>query len=183
MDGDTETDITSAPKAAKGATVKLELTPDATPGAGSALTALTVTGQEHSDAEIELTDETPEGSNKVVRTFIMPEEAVDVNVTFKNIQTITTEKETVTVAYGDTANVGASAKGEAKLTYASSDENIVKVDASGKLTPVNVGSAIVTVTADETPTDGTNYLGATKDVPVTVTQRPLTVTAADKEKT
>ena len=63
------------------------------------------------------------------------------------------------------------------LTWSSSNENVVKVDDSGKLTPVGAGTAKITVTSKEKDANG-NLLTATCDVTVSTT---LSV-KLDKEK-
>lgn len=49
---------------------------------------------------------------------------------------------------------GTEYKGSEHLTWSSSDESVVTVDASGKLTPVAAGEATITVTSVETDADG-----------------------------
>lgn len=49
---------------------------------------------------------------------------------------------------------GTEYKGSEHLTWSSSDERVVTVDASGKLTPVAAGEATITVTSVETDADG-----------------------------
>lgn len=80
------------------------------------------------------------------------------------------------VAMGKTVALGAKASGGGELTYKSSNAEVAKVGTGGKITPVNVGTAEVTVTAAETD----NYESATKTVKVTVTKGTQAVTASGK---
>ena len=84
----------------------------------------------------------------------------------KKAQAITVAKASLSVAMGKTATVSAKTSGDGALTYKSSNAKVVKVNSkTGKLTPVKVGTAKVTVTA--AATDGFNK--ATKTVTVKVT--------------
>lgn len=80
----------------------------------------------------------------------------------KKTQTITASNKSV--AMGKTLKLGAKTNGNGKLTYKSSNTAIVKVDSTGKLTPVKVGKATITIKAAETST----HKSATKKVTVTV---------------
>ncbi len=75
----------------------------------------------------------------------------------------------VTMAYGDAAKaIGASTStGYAgTLSYASGNENIATVDATGKVTAVATGSTTITITA---PADANNlYTAASREINVTV---------------
>lgn len=72
------------------------------------------------------------------------------------------------VAMGKTASLGATVTaGAGKLSYRSSDESVVRVSSSGKLTPVGVGTATVTITA---AANG-DWKKATAAVTVTVTEK------------
>ncbi|MBR3235657.1 MAG: hypothetical protein IKG11_08575 [Atopobiaceae bacterium] len=101
-----------------------------------------------------------------------------VTVSAKQTQTITASD--VTATYGDTGvKINASTTGDGGLSYAIKSGDAVTVDASGNLTIVKAGSAIITVTAAETDT----YAQATKDVNVTVNTKAMTVSAEDVNAT
>ena len=71
------------------------------------------------------------------------------------------------VAMGKTVALAAKrTKGSGKLTYKSSNTSIIKVNASGIVTPVKAGKAKVTITAAST----SNWEKATRVVAVTVTK-------------
>ena len=100
--------------------------------------------------------------------------SVKVTVSAKSAQTITASD--VTATYGDTGKkIEASTTGDGGLSYAVKSGDAVTVDASGNLTIVKAGSAVITVTAAETDT----YAQATKDVNVTVNTKAMTVSAED----
>jgi hypothetical protein len=86
----------------------------------------------------------------------------------KPTQTITANDMSVT--FGVTGKrVKARTSGDGTLSYALKSGDAVTVDpATGELTIVSVGTAVITVTAAETD----NYAAATKDVTVTVMQVP-----------
>ena len=89
----------------------------------------------------------------------------------KAAQTITASD--VTATYGDTGKkIEASTTGDGGLSYAVKSGDAVTVDASGNLTIVKAGSAVITVTAAETDT----YAQATKDVNVTAVSVPVHTT-------
>jgi surface protein len=98
----------------------------------------------------------------------------------KATQTVTASN--VSVAMGKTAQVvatasaGGSPSAAGKLTYKTSDATVAKVSASGKVTPVKVGTAKVTIVAAETG----NYRSAKKTVTVTVVKGTQVVAASDK---
>ena len=97
-----------------------------------------------------------------------------VTVSAKSAQTITASN--VTATYGDTGvKINASTTGDGGLSYMVKSGDAVTVDASGNLTIVKVGTAVITVTAAETAT----YAQATKDVNVTVNTKAMTVSAED----
>ena len=81
----------------------------------------------------------------------------------KATQTISASN--VTATYGDTGvKINASTTGDGGLSYVVKSGDAVTVDASGNLTIVKAGTAVITVTAAETDT----YAKATKDVNVTI---------------
>ncbi|MBR3570937.1 MAG: hypothetical protein IKN96_09120, partial [Oscillibacter sp.] len=154
------------------ALVVLELTPKE----GYELTSLTVTG----DATVTKD-----------YTFSMPKENTTVTAVFKKTQTITpkgdtSDSDSATVVYGNTIEKIATAEGNATLHYSYSvaSGDAFEVDDNGTLTTLKVGSGVVHVEADETTQGDPNdrYAGAKKDVTVTVTPRPLTVTADAQSK-
>ena len=87
----------------------------------------------------------------------------------------------VTATYGDTGVVvEAETDGNGALSYeVTSGTDVVSVDSEGNITILNVGSAVITVTAAETNL----YFEATATVNVTVGAMTLTVTAVAQEKT
>ncbi len=102
--------------------------------------------------------------------------ATPITVTVNDKQTQTITAENVTANYGDTGKkIEASTTGDGGLSYAVKSGDAVTVDASGNLTIVKAGSAVITVTAAETDT----YAQATKDVNVTVNTKAMTVSAED----
>ena len=82
----------------------------------------------------------------------------------KRAQAITAANKSVTM--GKTARLAAKARGNGVLSYKSSNTKVIKVNSKGVVTPVNVGTAKITITASAT----TNYLKATKTVTVKVRQ-------------
>ena len=93
-----------------------------------------------------------------------------------------TQNVTVTakqVAMGKTVLMNAKTSGNGKLTYASSNAKVAKVSATGKITPVKVGMAYVTVKAAAT----SKYAKASKKVKVTVVKGANTLTAKGKTAT
>ena len=103
---------------------------------------------------------------------------VTVTPTYKATQTITAAD--VTATYGDTGKkIEASTSGDGALSYSVKSGDAVTVDASGNLTIVKAGTAVITVTAAETGT----YAQATKEVTVTINKAnavPATVTANNR---
>ena len=95
----------------------------------------------------------------------------------KKAATITVSNKTI--PYGSTVNLGATVtSGAGKLTYKSADSNIVKVDSTGKLTPVKMNASTkITVTAAENGT----FNAASKTVTVNVTKGTPTITASNKK--
>lgn len=77
-------------------------------------------------------------------------------------QTINTSISASTIQEGTTAQV--TAGGEGTKTYTSSNPSVATVDASGIVIGRTAGTAVITVTAEET----SNYFSATATVPVTV---------------
>lgn len=70
--------------------------------------------------------------------------------------------------FGDNAfNLNAKASGDGKLSYCTSDENVVKVDSEGNVSIVGVGVAKITVTASVTE----EYLEAERTVTITVKKK------------
>ena len=92
----------------------------------------------------------------------------------KAAQTITAAD--VTGTYGETGKTVTHSGSVGAVTYSSSDESIVTVDADGALTFHKAGSAEIVIRAagDE------NHQAGTKSVTVTVAKRTLTFTALDK---
>ena len=102
--------------------------------------------------------------------------------------TVTKPQQTVTTKYGkynktmltESFNiVGAKSDGGGKISYASSDENVVTVSSKGKVTIVGPGTAIITVTAAETD----KFSAGSKEVTINVTKVEQTVTTEKTEYT
>lgn len=88
-------------------------------------------------------------------------------------QTITASD--ITKTYGDTAfSIGATTNGNGTLSYSSSNEAVVKVDAAGKVTIVGAGTAQITIRASATGT----YSAAQKVITITIKEK-----AASKKQT
>ena len=105
-----------------------------------------------------------------------------VRVKVANEQNVTTEKAEYAVTFGDDPaliNAVSDAETPSRLTYESSDEDIVTVDKDGKLTFHNAGQATVTVKAEETP----YYFEARKDIPVTVGKKDQQIEVAGQKYT
>lgn len=84
----------------------------------------------------------------------------------KNTPEISVEDQ-YNVTYGDEGfNLNASATGDGKLTYTSSDDSIVSVDEEGNVTILSAGTAVITVSTEETE----EYLPASKEVTVKVSK-------------
>lgn len=62
---------------------------------------------------------------------------------------ITTDSDSYTVVEGESVTIDATADNDMKLTYASADESIAKVNKSGKITGVSAGSTEITITAED----------------------------------
>ena len=92
----------------------------------------------------------------------------------KPSQTITASNKAV--AMGKTIALGAKTNGDGTLSYKSSDTKVAKVDAGGKITPVKVGKAAITVTAAKTA----KYKAATKTIAITVIKGANPVIAKGK---
>ncbi len=83
-------------------------------------------------------------------------------------QTITTIADEIQAKQGsnDISNLNAKASGGGKLSYTSSNPNVVKVDAEGNLTYVGAGTAEIQVQAESTSA----YKQASKKIKVTVSE-------------
>lgn len=76
-----------------------------------------------------------------------------------------TGQDAYSVTEGDASfNLGVTAQDNAKLTYVSDNEWVAKVDESGNVTPVGVGTATITVKSEATA----GYRAGTKTITVTV---------------
>ena len=76
-----------------------------------------------------------------------------------------TGQDAYSVTEGDASfNLGVTAQDNAKLTYVSDNEWVAKVDESGNVTPVGVGTATITVKSEATA----GYRAGTKTIAVTV---------------
>lgn len=101
---------------------------------------------------------------------------VTVKITKKSLQTI--KVSSVTKTYGSKAfNLGATLKkGNGKLSYKSSNKNVVTVSSSGKVTIKGVGYAYITVTASAT----SKYEKTTKKVLIKINPQPVTIKSLKK---
>ncbi|MBR5229276.1 MAG: Ig-like domain-containing protein [Firmicutes bacterium] len=93
------------------------------------------------------------------------EKTIDITVK-KPAQTVTSKYTKYSKDMSDTSFslTGVASDGDGKITYASSDESVVKVSTKGKVTVVGPGAAVITVTASETA----NFSAGTKEIYVTV---------------
>lgn len=96
--------------------------------------------------------------------------------TYKILQTtqkIQADQASYEVSLGDSPFLlsGISCTGNGKLSFSSSDKNVVTVSSSGKVTVVGAGSAVITVKAAET----TEYKAASLEIPVQVSQPAQTI--------
>lgn len=92
-------------------------------------------------------------------------------------QTITASDKMVEYK-GPVFYLGAKTNGNGKLTYSSSNPNVVTIDAAGKVTIKNYGNSIITVTASSTST----YKSAVKKVIVTVIPRKMKIKSVKSPK-
>ena len=76
-----------------------------------------------------------------------PTKSKTVTVTVKKPPVIITAPEKITIVLGEEQDIGATINADAKLSYSSSDESIVKVDENGRITAVAEGEVKITVTA------------------------------------
>ena len=73
------------------------------------------------------------------------------------------------VTEGDGAfNLGVTAEDNAKLTYSSDNEGVVRVDENGNVTIAGVGTATITVKSEST----TSYKAGSKTITITVNAKP-----------
>ena len=73
------------------------------------------------------------------------------------------------VTEGDAAfNLGVTAEDNAKLTYSSDNEGVVRVDENGNVTIAGVGAATITVKSEAT----TSYKAGSKTITITVNAKP-----------
>ena len=101
------------------------------------------------------------------------------NFTYQN-QTITTSASSYKKVYGDKPfSLNAKTTGKGSLSYKSSNNNVVSVDSSGKVTIKGAGSATITVTASATLR--TN--AAIKNIKVTVSKKTQKITCNSYKKT
>ena len=99
-------------------------------------------------------------------------------VTVKKAKQTVTAKD-VSKVYGAKAfSLGAKAKGNAKLTYKSSDTKVATVDKNGKVTVKAPGVATITVTAAA----NTNYEKASKKVKLTVAPKAVSLKSVKSSK-
>jgi len=92
----------------------------------------------------------------------------------KLAQVISIPSSSYTKTYGNAAfSLPVTRTGDGQLTYTSNNKNVVTVDATGKVTILGAGSAIITITANETAT----HLKEIKTISVTVNKASQTITA------
>ena len=73
---------------------------------------------------------------------------------------------------GDGAfNLGVTAEDNAKLTYSSDNNGVVRVDENGNVTIAGVGTATITVKSEAT----TSYKAGSKTITITVNAKPDTI--------
>jgi len=102
---------------------------------------------------------------------------VTLTVLAKEAQSLSFSALRNSVVYGNTLSFAAThSTGDGDVTYASSDETVATVDASGKVTPVKAGSATITATAAETD----DFAVATASYDLTVDKAALTITAKNQ---
>ncbi len=102
--------------------------------------------------------------------------SITVKATAVTAKTITLDKTTLAMQLGTEQTLTATLEmtdgtkytDKNHLTWSSSNENVVKVDDSGKLTPVGAGTAKITVTSKDKDSKG-NLLTVTCDVTVSTT--------------
>ena len=106
-----------------------------------------------------------------------------ITVTVSKADQTVTGPDDITKTYADAdfdLKAGIDPATGAELSYASLDDKVVSVDASGKVSVKGVGNATITVTASEI---AGKYNTAKKKIPVTVKAKELTVTGITaKEK-
>lgn len=125
----------------------------------------------------------PEGAagdyTLVIKAAGFPDVTAKVGASYveKQAQTIQGAS-SVVKTYGDGA-FSLQATAEGALSYASSNTNVVRVDATGKVSIVGAGSAVITIQAAETATKK----AASKTVAVTVQKATPVITASSYEKT
>ena len=97
----------------------------------------------------------------------------------KGIQTVSASKTSYSVTAGSApfTLTGITASAGGKLSYASSDNSVVTVSASGQVTPVGEGTATITVTAAETA----KYKSATCTITVKVSAATTPDPGSDPE--
>ncbi len=84
-----------------------------------------------------------------------------------------TVESTMTLTYGgDSASLGATNEQNLTFTYTSSNESVAAVDENGVVTPVAVGTAVITITTPETDV----YAANTATVTVTVSGKAISTT-------
>ncbi len=128
------------------------------------------------DYTFTVTDATEIGTATVTVTFIGNYTGTK-TLTYdiiKGNQTITADTTTYEKVLSDGSFTlsGVTASDNGKLSYASSDTDVVTVNSSGKVTIVGTGTATITVTAAETD----NYKSATLDITVNVSESAQTIT-------
>lgn len=112
-------------------------------------------------------DEAPAGTDPVVTTADQTEAPAKADQTIK----VAAEKRVV-VGRADKISAKLTA-GDGKLTYATSDKNVVTVDKSGKIKAKAIGTATITITAAETKA----FNAAVAEVKVNVVPKAITITS------
>ncbi|WP_194273671.1 Ig-like domain-containing protein [Rhodococcus erythropolis] len=95
-------------------------------------------------------------------------EPISVTTAYSAVASVALDKETLSITMGQTATLVAKvqpATADPNVTWASSDASSVTVNGSGKVTPVKVGTAILTISSKA---DSTKQATCT----VTVTEAP-----------
>ncbi len=111
--------------------------------------------------------------------YLSDKKTVEITVN-KKAGSLTVSKMEYQVTYGDAAFSveGLNKVGDSEVTYQSSDESVVTVDADGKISNHKVGKATITLSMA-----GVNYTSASVEVSVTVVPKEITVTADSLSKT
>ncbi|MDO5519777.1 MAG: glycosyl hydrolase 53 family protein [bacterium] len=108
------------------------------------------------------------------------QKTITITVNDKKTQKITTSKASYSKVYGDKQfTLGAKTTGGGKLTYTTSNNKVVKVSSSGKVTITGCGTAYIVVKAAKTAT----YNEASKKIKVVVVPKKVSGLSVKSKKT